>query len=569
MTYTFKLSRRLAVLRASVVLPTVALCLSCSAGEPTAVSEAGLLPDLPVTVAPRRVTLEPTQQALFLAYNRGGTAADSQVTSIEWTATGGSISSSGLFSSTDVTGEYRVVGKRRGVKGKPPVSDTAVIIIVPPQPDLVGITLTPATVSLPSGTQQTFKATGRLSDGSSVDIGVNWSATGGSIDAGGTYTAGSTPGSYQVTAQAASANVSATVPVAITAPATLQSISLTPSSVSLGAGARQLFTVSGRMSDGSQVSITNATFSASGGTIDGTGSFTAGNASGSYQVTAQLATAAGGTFRATAAVTITGGSSGSYPNQPAGFARVTELSASGIWADHSLNCSGNGVLAGCWQRWTSMLALTSDASAPQSPSSVLEYTWPAGLPIGNSAGMINAWDGSTNGELSRTEYSQVYESGWIKLAGSTFEAPDAGMKLLGFWGVGEGRDWNKVANQVFTMTPGGTMSSFPLHWLQQGPVTRRMVPNVNGSPLVVVGQWTRYEVYMKLNDIGSANGILKVWINGTLTHDYRDVTWRTSTSPSGFFGRRWDPIWGGMGNPATKTKTDRMLIDHVYISGVR
>jgi hypothetical protein len=210
-----------------------------------------------------------------------------------------------------------------------------------------------------------------------------------------------------------------------------------------------------------------------------------------------------------------------------------------------------------------------DGSAPQSPGGVFQYTWPAGLPVGTSAGKIQAWGSPEGGDIARTQYSEIFESAWFKLVGSDFEAPDAGMKLLGFWGVAEAENWNKVSNQIYGMIPGGIRSAFTLDIRQQGPVARSMVPNVNGSALIQVGQWTRYEVYMKLNDIGAANGVLKVWINGTLTHEYRDVTWRTAAAPSGFFGRNWDPTWGGMGNPATKRRIDHMLVDHMYISGVR
>jgi hypothetical protein len=252
-----------------------------------------------------------------------------------------------------------------------------------------------------------------------------------------------------------------------------------------------------------------------------------------------------------------------YPHQPAGYHRIAESAFS---ATLPRGWSAAGQFAGCWYNFSELAVAALDPSAPASPPHVLKYTWPRGLPAGTSAEKFGGWDkcGDGNG----TEYSQVYESAWFKLEGSSFEAPGSGMKLLGFWGVGEGRDWNKVANQIFTMTPGGTFSRFTLHWMQQNQVSRRMPPNVNGDPLIVVGQWTRYEVLMTLNDIGAANGTLKVWINGQLTHDYRDVVYRTANAPSGFYERRWDPTWGGAGPPPAKTKDDVMLVDHVYISGM-
>lgn len=575
MTFTYKLARRIARLRVAAMFVSLAFAVACSSGDLTTPVDGGTNPsDLSshLAITPRRVTLEAHQPAVFVAYNSGTSQTDSVATAVEWTATGGSIGSDGVFTSA-TTGEFRVIGRRKNPADLP-AADTALVTIVPPQSSLARINVTPGSTTLQPGAQQSFTVSGTRTDGSTVPVGAVWSATGGTIDAGGTFTAGTTAGTYRVIAKAASANVADTVAVTIAAgaAATLQSIALSPATVTLAAGESRSFTVQGHMSNGSTATISTATFSATGGTIDGSGKYTAGSTAGTYQVTAHATNPAGADLSATASVSISAPAQPSvsgYPNQPSGFSRITELSGSGLLPNQTVSCSSYGVIAGCWQRWTNMLALKSDPTAPQSPGSVLEYTWPAGLPIGNSAGSFNGWDGKSGGDLSRTEYSQTYESGWIKLEGSSFESPDAGMKLLGFWGVGEGRNWNKVANQIYSMIPGGTRSAFTLDIRQQGPVSRSMQQNKTGAALLVVGRWVRYEIYMKLNDIGRANGVLKMWINGTLTHDYRDVTWRTSSAPSGFFGRRWDPIWGGMGNPPRKTKTDRMLVDHVYISGVR
>jgi hypothetical protein len=566
MTHMHKLAGRLARLRDFLMFGALLLAAACSAGEPTGPQDTAANADgLPVAVAPRRVTLEARQAALFKAYNRGGTLGDSLLTSIEWTATGGTIGSDGSFSS-DASGEVRVIGIKRGKQKQ--VADTAVVVIVPPQPDLSSISVTPGSATIPSGSQQTFTATGQLTDGTQVPVGIDWSATGGSIDAGGTFTAGSSTGTFKVIAKAASTNIADTVSVTVTAPATLDGISLSPASASLVPGQSQVFEVRGRMSDGSTTSVTNATFSASGGTIDGGGFYTAGNTGGSFQVTASVATSSGGQFTATANITINAGTAG-YTNQPSGFGRIAELSASGLLPDQRDTCSGYGIIAGCWYRYDASLSLATDATAPQSPSSVLQYTWPAGLPIGTSAGMFGGWSGASGGEGTGDQYSRVYESGWIKLVGTSFEAPDPGMKLLGYWGVGQANDPSRVANQIYGFINGGTHSSFTLQICQQNQVSRCMSQNVNGSPLLVVGQWVHYEILMTLNSVDVSDGGLKVWINGQQTHNYSNVMWRTSGSPTGFYGRRWDPIWGGMGNPPTKTKTDRMLVDHVYISGVR
>ena len=63
-----------------------------------------------------------------------------------------------------------------------------------------GAAFGPATASVQTSGVQQFTATGRWSDGTTGPLAVAWSATGGLIGSTGLYTAGSTAGSYEVTA---------------------------------------------------------------------------------------------------------------------------------------------------------------------------------------------------------------------------------------------------------------------------------------------------------------------------------------------------------------------------------
>ena len=72
---------------------------------------------------------------------------------------------------------------------------------------------------------------------------------------------------------------------------------------------------------------------------------------------------------------------------------------------------------------------------------------------------------------------------------------------------------------------------------------------------------------MKLNDIGASNGVMDWWLDGVQIGHYTDVVFRTAQYPSGFWGRQYDPVWGG-GGGAAKTRTDYLWIDHTYLSGV-
>jgi hypothetical protein len=298
MTFKHKLARRLAQLRDWGIAASLATLAACSAGEPTATSNDPTQDEGPIVINPRSVTLETNQQVVFRAYESAAVGS-ALVSSIEWTATGGVIRGDGTYSSSS-TGEFKVRGKRKGNPHNVP--DTSVVIVVPPQPTLQSIDISPTSASVAAGGQHTFTATGKLSDGSTVPIGVTWSATGGAIDPGGVYTAGTATGTYRVIAQGASSPVADTSTVTITAaPATVQAVVLSPDTVTLPGGTTQQFGATARMSDGSTGSVA-VTYAATGGTINSTGLYTAGPTAGTFRV---IATHSGGTVADTSRVSIT------------------------------------------------------------------------------------------------------------------------------------------------------------------------------------------------------------------------------------------------------------------------
>ncbi len=80
---------------------------------------------------------------------------------------------------------------------------------------LIDIVASPSPVTVLTGSTQAFSASAKRHDGSSETVRITWSATGGSIDAQGNYTAGTTPGDYLVVANATSANAADTVHVTV------------------------------------------------------------------------------------------------------------------------------------------------------------------------------------------------------------------------------------------------------------------------------------------------------------------------------------------------------------------
>jgi hypothetical protein len=195
--------------------------------------------------------------------------------------------------------------------------DTAIVQVVRRQPDLRSISIAPGTTTLTSGLSQTFLVTGYLKNGRPVPVGVNWSATGGTIDAGGNYVAGDSAGTYHVIATDTRLTLSDTATIVINAAAqppapaepppppppppapVLASVTLTPGTATLAPSATRQFTAFGRTTAGDSISI-QAAYTATGGTITPGGLFTAGPNSGAFRV---IATS--GNLADTASITVT------------------------------------------------------------------------------------------------------------------------------------------------------------------------------------------------------------------------------------------------------------------------
>lgn len=165
------------------------------------------------------------------------------------------------------------------------------------------VRVTPDGGAVPSGGTLQFRATAVMSDGDTAAVNVAWSATGGTITGAGLFTAGATAGSFRVIGRAAG-GAADTVGVTVTVPSatpTLIGITVAPGSVTVAAGGTAQFTASGRLSNGGTQAV-SVTWTSTGGTVSGAGTYTAGALPGTFFV---AATGPGG-LADTAAVTITG-----------------------------------------------------------------------------------------------------------------------------------------------------------------------------------------------------------------------------------------------------------------------
>jgi hypothetical protein len=298
MTYTFKLSRRLAISKYATIVAAAVVMAACNT-DATAPDAGPAAPTtaLTIRVVPSLVTVETNQTIHFRGELREH-GHEALPTSIVWASTGGVIDASGDFTAV-TAGTYKVVGKGRGRQNP----DTAVVTVVSPTPSVVGVSLTPGTVTLVAGGTAAFTATGLLTDGSTTAIGVVWQASGGTIDPSGLFSAGTVAGTYRVIATNTAGTLADTSSVTVSAPAptpapTLAQVFVSPVSVTLAAGATKQFSAYGKNSVGDSVAVA-VSFSATGGTMSATGLYAAGSTGGGYRVIAS----AGGKAD-TAAVTI-------------------------------------------------------------------------------------------------------------------------------------------------------------------------------------------------------------------------------------------------------------------------
>jgi len=162
------------------------------------ITSPGTAPTLAdVIVKPTNYSMSTGATKQFRAYGRNS-AGDSVAVQATFRATGGTISSSGVYTAGSTAGTYRVIASVGSIADTTPV----VLSLPTTSPPVSAVVLKPASYSITTGGSKQFSAYGRTSLGDSVAVQVSFSATGGTITSSGLYTAGSAPGSYRVIASA-------------------------------------------------------------------------------------------------------------------------------------------------------------------------------------------------------------------------------------------------------------------------------------------------------------------------------------------------------------------------------
>jgi hypothetical protein len=254
---------------------------------------------------------------------------------------------------------------------------------------------------------------------------------------------------------------------------------------------------------------------------------------------------------------------GSYPNKPGTHQLVFVTPCDSVPPDFPRQAIPGGT--GTWgKNPTSNLFTLTDSSAPVTPSTVLRTRYLDGLSSGASPCLWSAW-----GTVSSQQYRELYLSYRVRFDGTTWENETDGIKF-GLFAYGQPSGANNQG--VLKVRPGGRRGSFNVHFVQQNHVNK----TYNSNGVITVGQWSRLEVLLTVNDIGSANGKIRMFFNGVEatitpangTGSWDTVTFRDASNPNAFYGFKWDPVWGGSTPGLTKTGTEYIDHDEVACWGI-
>jgi hypothetical protein len=504
MTYTFKLSRRLAVAR---MLPTfaVALVAGCDV-DPLGSADRG---ESPLALSPVRATAEPYQQIKmgFRDQVNGGLTPSGDV---RWTVIGGAgtITPDGSFTAS-APGVYTIVGEKgkgngpgggngQGNNGNgqgnggPAQTDTSTVVVVPPPATLISVEVRPDNASVEAGGHLQLEAIGKDSDGASAAIGVEWSATGGTIDGGGHYIAGATSGDFRVVARHPGSGLADTAEVTVVAPVTAPEppTASPPSAPSVN-----------------------------------------------------------------------------RPNEPAGFLPVAEhhwpafpnsqYATLGQWED--VSSSNYSVV--------SMTTPTGDGSAMQVrlPKGMTAGVSPGKFRFWRT---MTVSDATPLQEMYVSAWIRIAGSDFENQAvgtklfywayGNAYNTNDATVYLRGETGSQAILSQMQLFAQV---SPGDNRDP-------DDAVVRNLYQNTGSSRRFTVGAWHHLEMVVNVGTPDRADGSIKIWLDGDLVLSHSDVKHLDSDYDftRGFFQAEWAPIWGGIGG--TRTRDDFMQVDQFYVSGV-
>lgn len=266
--------------------------------------------------------------------------------------------------------------------------------------------------------------------------------------------------------------------------------------------------------------------------------WTVGPTPGPQSLTVQTPGVPSFTFNATAVSLPVSG----RPNEPPG---LTQLS------DRPFNAK---VEAGWNDRGDASFHIVADPTAPQSLPTIGEATFPLGFAGGRGPIQTDF--------LTTTTPGRLYLAFWLKLSNNWDGHSSYVNKVLHIWING--------SNRVYlTLTGIDTLPFTPriaLQGVNESPISRNLGPNKGNQGKIFRGRWHLWEVELKANTLGQADGIARWWLDGVAMGEYTDINYLPANAPKDWWETvSWNPTWGGAGDIVPSTQY--MWIDHIYVAG--
>src|SRR2546426_707557 len=288
MPFTFKLSKRLALMKAWLLLAAAAalaglpLLVACElVPHPTGPISGAVVQ---IVVRPDSVALDPQQTQPFRAFGRTA-AGDSVPTTVLWSTSGGTITQSGFYTAGQAVGNFHVTAKQNG--GSLTDSSAVSVIAMP----VASVTVSPASASV--GVGQTLQLTATPQDASGNPLTgrvVTWVSSAPLLAtvSGSGLVSGVAAGPAMITATSEGQSGTATVTVTALAPPPVASVTVSPATVSVRVGATVQLAATPKDASGNPLSGRGVTWASSNtavATVNGSG-LVSGVAAGPATITA-------------------------------------------------------------------------------------------------------------------------------------------------------------------------------------------------------------------------------------------------------------------------------------------
>jgi len=513
-----------------------------------------------VLLTPLGVSVLAGASQQFSAFGRRNTG-DTVPLVVSFAATGGSITSGGMYSAGSTPGTFRVVG----LDPTSLLADTIPVVVTSPPPGNPGTVTNLAVASVAAnsvtlsftevtdGTGQPASydvrlAAGAISWGSATPVAQGTCATplaGSAVGATKTCTvlglAPSTGYQFQILPFRGTLNLNAVfggvsnvasgTTTASTAP--VASVTVSPATGSIGVGQTLQLTATLKDASGNILTGRQVTWSSGApllGSVNASG-LVSGVAAGLAPITA---TSEGQTGSASITVTVVPPPSTLFPNEPAGLTVIQETDWStglGTW----------------FRKFTSTdkpITIVPITDSPLGDAQALQ--------IGYNAGSVGGGGTELEYDIAAGHWPNEIFMGYYVQVDSTWQGHSSAINKMVYFDDG-GATFSAMWYEMF----GSGTSPLSLYVVNQsGSGPAGMHENVTPANFTR-GQWHKVEIYQKQG----SPGIVRVWVDGALAIDRSDVF--TNNAPIDYV--TISGIWGGVGD--TKAHFDFMRFDHVRISG--